>query len=533
MAKQPRNIKSEIQRIGAASLALVVLICATLIYSIQKASTAVSSIDQYDALSKSVNDYQTQLERTIFNYKILATGINSESMILLDQLKTYEKKAEQIRKDIEKHSDRTTNLGLLSSNFSGKTAEVFGILKAHGQKMVLDFIDNRASDSQISTKAFQEDAKKIESLISVIEERVPKLIETERSKDLRLLSFIEKWAIIGCSIIAMLIAYLIAYLYRFTNVSLTHIVSSLRTEILSLSDTTSDVSKISYAISQGANQQSEIVQETNLAMSEISGILSQTSEYAKQSETVMSSVTQKASNGMHVMQQVVDAMSSVEKANQQLQTMNSIIQEIGYKTAIINDIVFKTQLLSFNASIEAARAGQHGRGFAVVAEEVGNLAKMSGKAAKEISELLKNSESQVEDIVDYTQKCVVEGRSVTALALKEFKEISSEITTVAEHLDKISMAAREQEIGVAQTNHAMSKLNETTEQNNEAAKAASSTSEVLSTKIKTFYMISNSIEKSLTGTSNTKPIVQAPQKESKIFNLNRRKRGDGTYKKHG
>ncbi|RYZ87541.1 MAG: hypothetical protein EOP04_11470 [Proteobacteria bacterium] len=48
---------------------------------------------------------------------------------------------------------------------------------------------------------------------------------------------------------------------------------------------------------------------------------------------------------------------------------------------IINEIVFKTQLLSINASIEA---GQHGKGFAVPAGEVGNLAQMSGNAAKEI-----------------------------------------------------------------------------------------------------------------------------------------------------
>ncbi|MBC7465119.1 MAG: hypothetical protein H7256_03945 [Bdellovibrio sp.] len=50
------------------------------------------------------------------------------------------------------------------------------------------------------------------------------------------------------------------------------------------------------------------------------------------------------------------------------------MEEIGNKTKVINDIVFQTKLLSFNASVEAARAGEHGKGFAVVAEEVGKLA---------------------------------------------------------------------------------------------------------------------------------------------------------------
>ncbi len=59
-----------------------------------------------------------------------------------------------------------------------------------------------------------------------------------------------------------------------------------------------------------------------------------------------------------------------------------------------------SKLLSFNASVEAARAGDHGKGFAVVTEEVGNLAQMSGQASTEIYEILESSISSVEKVAN-------------------------------------------------------------------------------------------------------------------------------------
>ena len=272
---------------------------------------------------------------------------------------------------------------------------------------------------------------------------------------------------------------------------------SRTTEILS--DTSSDISKFSEELSSGVNQQAEVVQETTAAMSEMSSMLSQTSNYAKQSETVMTSVTSKANNGMNIMNQMVDAMTSVQQANEQLQQMVEIIQEIGAKTNVINDIVFKTQLLSFNASIEAARAGQHGRGFAVVAEEVGNLAKMSGNAAQEIASLLKDSEKQVNDIVRNTYERVAVGKNVTEQALRNFKEIATDINLISGQIGNISSAAREQELGVAQTNQAMSELNKTTDLNNQIAQRASETSSILSVEVQALNEISRAIENSITG----------------------------------
>ncbi|MCX7978832.1 MAG: methyl-accepting chemotaxis protein, partial [Bdellovibrionaceae bacterium] len=85
---------------------------------------------------------------------------------------------------------------------------------------------------------------------------------------------------------------------------------------------------------------------------------------------------------------------------QELEAAMGVIRQVAKKTEVINEIVFQTKLLSFNASVEAARAGEAGKGFAVVAEEVGKLAKMSGDAATEISQIVEKGLSAVP--VSYT-----------------------------------------------------------------------------------------------------------------------------------
>lgn len=95
--------------------------------------------------------------------------------------------------------------------------------------------------------------------------------------------------------------------------------------------------------------------------------------------------------------------------NEKINEIVKLISDIGNKTKVINEIVFQTKLLSFNASVEAVRVGEYGKGFAVVAEEVGNLAnKMSGNAAKEISSLLDESQRKTAQIVKETESKVDE-----------------------------------------------------------------------------------------------------------------------------
>lgn len=94
----------------------------------------------------------------------------------------------------------------------------------------------------------------------------------------------------------------------------------------------------------------------------------------------------------------------LSETNRELIEIQKIIEQVLEHSKMISQIAFKAQLLSFNASIEAARAGAAGRGFSVVAQEVGSLAQMSQDAAKEISESLHENKSTIDNIVKQVGK---------------------------------------------------------------------------------------------------------------------------------
>ena len=233
---------------------------------------------------------------------------------------------------------------------------------------------------------------------------------------------------------------------------------------------------LSQDLAAGSTEQAAAIQESVASMTEMSGMISQTSDLTQRSRVASSKMAEGSQIGAATMQNMVRAMETIQASNAQLQNMVDVISQISSKTAVINDIVFKTQLLSFNASIEAARAGQHGRGFAVVAEEVGHLAELSGHAAKEIESLIDQSKKEVSQIVEMTLARVTEGHRVSNESLNIFSKLTSSISEVDNQIEGIAQATKEQNLGIKQSSIALSEMDNIAQKTRDIAQEASSCS---------------------------------------------------------
>ncbi len=250
-------------------------------------------------------------------------------------------------------------------------------------------------------------------------------------------------------------------------------------------------------------------------MTEINSMLSKTAEMTSQSYHASEKNTQAVEQGKQAMQVMCQAISEIKKSNQhiynqveegnkKIKDIVHVINEIENKTKIINEIVFQTKLLSFNASVEAARAGEHGKGFAVVAEEVGNLAQMSGGAAKEISTLLEASTTKVEVIVDEISKQVTtlmqkaaekieEGEKIGDECMESFERIFLNSNEINSFINEITNSSKEQAKGIQEINQAMHELDVVTQQNSVVAQRSSQSSNDLLKQSKIIEKISGDL----------------------------------------
>ena len=197
-----------------------------------------------------------------------------------------------------------------------------------------------------------------------------------------------------------------------------------------------------------SNAAAASLEETAAALEEITSNIKVNTENIAKMATFSANVTSSSSKGESLASDTTIAMDEI---NTQVNLINEAI-------SVIDQIAFQTNILSLNAAVEAATAGEAGRGFAVVAGEVRNLASRSADAAKEIKE-----------IVTTATKKANEGKQIASNMIDGYKDLNENIQQTIKLIQEIKTTSSEQQSGIEQINKAINSLDMQTQQNAQVA----------------------------------------------------------------
>ena len=245
------------------------------------------------------------------------------------------------------------------------------------------------------------------------------------------------------------------------------------------------------SLSTASNQQAASLEETAAAMEEMTSNVQNNVSKSNEMAAMATQTDSAAREGAVLAQRTATAMTEIQGAT------NSINDAV----AIIENIAFQTNILSLNAAVEAATAGDAGKGFAVVAQEVRNLANRSADAAKEIKAMAAQAAGKSN-----------EGMNIATELTRGFEVIADKIAQTASMVQDVSNANREQMQGIGQINTAVTQLDQMTQENAKVAAQADSIANATIEKAEA--MVQDAQSKEFVGKNNIRA-TQSTQRTNK------------------
>ena len=242
----------------------------------------------------------------------------------------------------------------------------------------------------------------------------------------------------------------------------------------------------SRQMARGADEQTSTTAQVASAMQEMAATVIEVSKNAEEVTRASRDAAQVATKGQGIVADTVEGMRAIaDRVKDSAALVGDLGQrstQIGAIVEVIEDIADQTNLLALNAAIEAARAGDQGRGFAVVADEVRKLAERTGKATKEIGDMIRTIQDRTAVVVTQMtdRKQEVEAGldrahragdslgdivSVVERVLGQAEQIASAThqqsaatEEVSSHMEAVATIARQTAVGAASTAQATQEL---------------------------------------------------------------------------
>ncbi|NQY92964.1 MAG: hypothetical protein HRT43_02250 [Campylobacteraceae bacterium] len=206
-------------------------------------------------------------------------------------------------------------------------------------------------------------------------------------------------------------------------------------------------------LNQSSKEAASSLKEASGVLGDITLNVSKTSEQTIEMSSLANEVVLSANEGQKLAEKTTSAMDEI---NQKVTAINDAI-------TIIDQIAFQTNILSLNAAVEAATAGESGKGFAVVAQEVRNLANKSTDAAREIKSLVESANLKAD-----------EGRTIANDMIQGYVSLNNSIDKTIELITDVADTSKDQQIGIVQINNAVNILEQQIHANTEVSSQANS-----------------------------------------------------------
>lgn len=427
-------------------------------------------------------------------YASTTTAINED--------KNFYGSEESLQKDVKNHLEKT------QLEFSKLYTAMEAIAK--GDKLQASNALKLTDELIVETQSFYLQTN--ETLTKILKVRVDAILKNRNNATSMGIAAI---------LLALLVSIITSKNFKKGTQKIAEALGQLMGAITSNAHASEKLTESSNSLSSVSSQQASAVQETVSSLYEINSMSERNSESIRLSTRKSDEGKEQALYGKNAIYKMADTIknisetnnrffSEIQTSNDELRVIVKIISDISDRTRVINDIVFQTRLLSFNASVEAARAGEHGKGFAVVADEIGKLALISGNSAKEINEILGTATTQVETIIanmssrvgaltEHAQAELASGEKITDECVSSLNDIVQNISELSAMMNEVSLAMNEQSKGYSEITKAISQIDQGINHGLGLSQETSESAQKLSGQVTELKRIVHTIEKEVLG----------------------------------